>query len=131
MQRLKDYAGFGVWFLGLGYILMWTFAGPLNWPFDRLPGETAGRFCGGQAGGWLPGLCALAHPQTLSPPVHLVGLLAAITVLVRLLLIALRKPASSSAATAPGSPSRGWRRPEPTVKKIKSRDHFGLRGLRR
>jgi len=129
MQRLKDYAGFGVWFLGLGYIAMWAFAGPLNWPFDQRLGETAAALCGRRADGLSLGFCALAHPQTLSPLVHLVGLLAAITVLVRLLLIALRKPAS--AAKAPGPSSRRWRRPEPTVKKIKSRDHFGLRGLER
>jgi len=128
MQRLKHYADFGMWSLGLGYIVMWALAGPLNWPFDRRLGETASTLCGPQAG-LLSGLCALAHPQTLSPLVHLVGLLAAIAVLVRLLLIALRKPTSASDALGP--PSRRWRRPEPTVKKIKSRDHFGLRGLER
>jgi hypothetical protein len=99
MQRLKNYAGFGVWFLGLGYIVMWLVTGPLNWP----------------------------------PLAHAAGVVAAIAALVHLLLIAVR----SACGTADGShqrpaPPAGRRRePAPTIKTVKARDHFGLRGIDR
>jgi hypothetical protein len=99
MQRLKNYAGFGVWFLGLGYIVMRLVMGPLKWP----------------------------------PLAHAAGVIAAVAALVHLLLIAVR----SARATVHGSHQRpassaGRRsKPEPTIKTVKARDHFGLRGLDR
>lgn len=100
MQRVKDYAGFGMWFLGLSYIALLALNGSLG-----------------------------GSPQPLAdrPTLHLVGLLAGIAVFVRLLLIALRS--TKTPPDAPPKPMRRLRRPEPTVKRIKSRDHFGLRGL--
>jgi hypothetical protein len=104
MERLKDLAAFGVWFLGLSYIVMWALTGPLN-----------------------RALALDVHPEMLPPALHLVGLLAAITAFVRLLLIAVRS-ARKPPADVP-KPHRRFRRPEPTVKRIQARDHFGLRGL--
>jgi hypothetical protein len=62
---------------------------------------------------------------------HLVGLLAAIAAVVRLLLIALRSARRAPAEGVAAAPKRRWRRPEPTVKRVKARDHFGLRGVPR
>lgn len=125
MQRLKDYAGFGMWFVGLGYIGMWLVAGPLNWPLGR----HASALCATPS---VTPLCALAHAQTLPPVAHLVGLLAAITVLVRLLLIAIRSARGDKAnANAAPSSTQRRRKPQSTVVKLKARDHFGLRGLDR
>jgi hypothetical protein len=104
MERLKDLAAFGVWFLGLSYIVMWALTGPLN-----------------------RALALDVRPELLPPVLHLVGLLAAITAFVRLLLIAVRS-ARKPPVDAP-KPPRRFRRPEPTVKRIKARDHFGLRGI--
>jgi hypothetical protein len=121
MQRLKQCAGFGVWFVGLSYILLWALAGTLGGNAERC----------GVAAPWAAAFCRLGYPQTLSPLVHLAGLLAAIAVFVRLLLIALRSTRMQQDAAAPVRFLRRMRRPEPTVKRIKGRDHFGLRGLPR
>jgi hypothetical protein len=105
MERLKDLAAFGVWFLGLSYIAMWALTGPLNraLTFD-------------------------VHPEMLPPTLHLVGVLAAIAAFVRLLLIAIRS-ARKPPADGPPKSHRRFRRPQPTVKRIQARDHFGLRGI--
>ena len=104
MERLKDVAAFGVWFLGLSYLVMWAATGPLNraMAFD-------------------------VHPEILPPVLHLVGSVAAIIVAVRLLLTAVRSARQPQEDTP--KPRPRFRKPDPTVKRIKSRDHFGLRGL--
>ncbi len=99
MQRLKDYGGFGLWFLGLGYIV------------SMLAGDA----------------------YALPPLVQLFGLFAAIAVLVQLLLIALRdRRGPRNAQPQDGAKSAlRRRRPDPTVMRIKARNHFGLRGTER
>jgi len=104
MERLKDVAAFGVWFLGLSYIVMWAVTGPLN-----------------------RAIALDVRPETLPPWLHLAGSVAAIIVFVRLLLTAVRS-ARKPPADLP-KPRPRFRKPEPTVKRIKARDHFGLRGL--
>lgn len=121
MRRLKLCAEFGLWFVGLGYIVMWLIAGPLNWPLGLR------NICG--ADDSLS--CALVHPQALPPLVHVVGLVAAIVVLVRLLLIALRDAKAPAVADDVARRTRRARKPQPTVERLKARDHFGLRGLER
>jgi hypothetical protein len=123
MQRLKACAGFAVWFVGLTYIVLWALSGPLGGSAQRCEGGAR----------WTAAFCGLTHPHTLSPLVHLVGLVAAIAAFVRLLLIALRSTSKSrdAAAVVPGKFLRRLRRPEPTVRRVKGRDHFGLRGLSR
>jgi hypothetical protein len=105
MERLKDWAAFGVWFLGLSYIVMWALTGPLN-----------------------RALALDVRPEKLPAVLHLVGLLAAIAAFVRLLLIAMRSARKPPADAKPKS-HRRFRRPESTVKRIQARDHFGLRGV--
>ena len=104
MERLKDVAAFGVWVLGLSYLVMWAVTGPLN----RM-------------------MAVDVHPETLPPMLHLAGSVAAVIVLVRLLSITVRSARQPPADAA--KPRPRFRKPEPTVKRIKSRDHFGLRGL--
>jgi hypothetical protein len=104
MERLKDLGAFGVWFSGLSYIVMWAATGPLN-----------------------RAMALDVHPEALPPALHLAGLLAAIVVFVRLLLIAVRS-ARQPPVEAP-KPRPRFRKPEPTVRRIRARDHFGLRGL--
>ena len=105
MERLKDVAAFGVWFLGLSYFVMWAATGPLN-----------------------RALALDIHPEILPPVLHLAGSVAAIIVFVRLLLIAVRSARKPRSDELP-KPRRRFRRPDSTVKRIKVRDHFGLRGL--
>jgi hypothetical protein len=104
MERLKDVAAFGIWFLGLSYFVMWAATGPLNLA-----------------------MALDVHPETLPPLLHLAGSVAAIIVFVRLLLIAVRSARRPPADVA--KPRPRFRKPDPTVKRIKARDHFGLRGL--
>jgi hypothetical protein len=127
MNRIKDYGSFAVWFLGLSYMAMW----PLSMPeLGLLAGVGA---CDQSLTPRV--LCDLAHPVSLPLALHVVGLLAAVFVVVRLLLIALRSSRHTPAGAADqsaASPPRSFlrlRRPPPTVQRIKGRDHFGLRGM--
>jgi hypothetical protein len=121
MQQLKAAAGFAVWFVGLTYIVLWVLTGALGSSAQRCDDSKE----------WTAAFCGLTHPQTLSPLVQLAGLLAAIAAFVRLLLIALRRARQPQVGAAPGAAKflRRMRRPEPTVNRVKGRDHFGLRGL--
>jgi hypothetical protein len=103
MERLKDVAAFGVWFLGLSYIVMWALTGPL----DRV-------------------VALDVHPEAFPRLFHLIGSVAAVIVFVRLLVIAVR---SARRPTDAPKPRPRFRKPDPTVTRIKARDHFGLRGL--
>ena len=104
MQRFKALAVFGVWVAGLGYAAMWALTGPL----DRAAAVDL-------------------HPETLSPLVHLVGVAAVLAVCARL-VGAARRPPRQNARNEP-RPRRRMRRPGATVKRVKARDHFGLRGV--
>lgn len=105
MQRLKDIATFGVWMLGLGYVAMWAATGPLY--------RT---------------VAVDLHPETLSPLLHFAGGTAAVLTCVRLVSLLRRRSQAAEGEPAP-RPRRRFRRPDPTVQRIKSRDHFGLRGV--
>ena len=119
MQRLKEYSGFIVWFVGLTTIAVSSLA-----LTDFNPGA-ASTVCRSNI---LRGLCEWIEP--MPPGLRLAGLLAAVFVMVRLLLIALRatRPRAAEPLAVNQKPKR-WRRPAPTVARIKGRDHFGLRGL--
>jgi hypothetical protein len=67
------------------------------------------------------------HPEALPRLFHLIGSIAAVIVFVRLLLTAMRN-ARKPPGDAP-KPRPRFRKPDPTVKRIRARDHFGLRGL--
>jgi hypothetical protein len=102
MNRAWDHIGFAVWFVGLGYIVMWLLSSPDLW---LLP----------------PALHVLGVASAMFVPVRLV---------VRTKR-RRRAAAHAAAARIPGSVPRSPRRkssypPRP----VKPRSQFGLRGLR-
>jgi hypothetical protein len=105
MERLKVLARLAVWLIGLAYAVMWAVTGPLERTF-----------------------ALQVHPETLPFPLHVIGLPSAAIVLTWLAAIALRRGRPAEAADRP-APRPRFRRPDPTVQRIKARDHFGLRGL--
>lgn len=130
MDRLKDYVGFAVRFAGLGYIVLW----PLTTP--NAAGQLFGASIVCRAHSLLDWLCNLSHPLTLPPALHVIGMLSAVSVTVRMLFIALRRSRRIDAAPAPGAPETGSQPPprrnfrRPAVP-VKPRSEFGLRGIRR
>jgi len=112
MKRCKDYACFIVWFAGLSYMALW----PL----------TANGIGGvGLGGHW-----------KLPPTLHVIGLMAAIFVSLKILSIMLarfRRPraAQPEPAVAPDLVetrlnARRWK--APAAQSVKPRAQFGLRG---
>lgn len=111
MDRCKEYCGFAISFAGLGYIVLWPLAG----------------YGGRLFGVWL-------HPLTLPPALQAVGVLSAIFVSVRLLLLAvrrLRRQGATAAAAAPKSPAPACRKFLRHLPPVKPRSQFGLRGTSR
>jgi hypothetical protein len=96
-----DYIGFAVWFAGLGYIAMWLFGSP-----DHL---------------------------VLPPGLHAIGVASAMFVPVRLLFRAVgaRRHAAQTAIRPrmPDAVLRPPRRKPALGRPVKSRSHFGLRGM--
>lgn len=133
MNRIKDYAGFAIFFAGLGYIVLW----PLTTPeFGGRP-FAASIFCRRGSPSVLDWLCNSAHPLQLSPGLHAAGILSAIVVMVRLLLYVIRRwrratTTRESVLTAriPVAPPT-WRRPARPLRPVKARTQFGLRGTPR
>ena len=137
MNRLRDYVGFAVWFAGLGYMAIW----PLS------ASGTSGALFGAPllcraptAFGLLGVLCNTPHPLTLSPTLHVLGLLSAIAVALRLACRALRRMRRARltcATTArririPTAPIPARRsKPTPPLPRVKPRSQFGLRGVER
>jgi hypothetical protein len=126
MNRFRDYAGFAIWFVGLGYIVMW----PLTMS-DFGHAASSAAICG-DGGARLGPLCDSAQALMLPPALHLVGLLASAFVTARLLLaikLPLRKR-NSAAGTGIMDvvPRRSRRQPVRSLTKVKPRAHFGLRG---
>ena len=143
MSRLRDYLGFSVWFIGLGYAVLW----PLSTPGD---GELFGAalVCHDRVGRALDLVCAWPHPMRLSLGLHATGALCAVLAMVHLCALAVRRArrlraarampvsasveAGPSAVPAPRAPLKRLRRrppPPPPRKFVPPRTHFGLRGL--
>jgi len=135
MNRLRDYIGFAVCFAGLGYMAIW----PLS------ASGTSGALFGASiicrahtAFNPLPLLCGLPHPLILSPALHMLGLVSAIVVVVRLPCGVLRRRYRARAndadvhrrirdlAASMPAPRSASSRPLP---RVKPRSHFGLRGV--
>ncbi len=125
MNRFWDYFGFAVWFIGLGYIVMW----PLTMS-DFGQTASAATICGG--GALPPGLlCDSARGLMLPPGLHLAGGLAAIFVTLRLLTMAIKRAirgGKAPAVTPAVVPPAQGRAPRRSLSRIKPRTHFGLRG---
>jgi hypothetical protein len=133
MNRIKDYAGFAICFVGLGYIVLWPLTSP---EFGGRP-FAASVFCRDGSPSALDWLCNSAHPLQLSPGLHAVGILSAIVVMVRLLFYVIRRSRRSDAArdSAPAAQipavPPAWRRPARPLRPVKARTQFGLRGTPR
>ena len=124
MNRFKDYVCFAIWFSGLGYIVMW----PLT------SSDYGGRLFGAsilcRAGAVAPldWLCNSAHPLTLPPALHVIGMLSAVSVTLRALLSAIRRSRLRKASPARRLARRKARRP---AARVAPRSEFGLRGTPR
>jgi hypothetical protein len=112
MDRCKDYFGFAMGFAGIGYAVLWPLTAIGN-------------------GG---------HPFALPVGLHALGLAAVLLIAARLSCRLLRRwrprasvmPAAALAARLPGAlPARARKKPARTVRAVKPRKHFGLRGLPR
>jgi hypothetical protein len=128
-NRVADYCGFAVRFIGLGYLVLWPFSTPD--PFGLV------QFCRPDT----PFRYLFYHwPQFvhLTPGLHLIGILCAGYLAIRLLF---RRRARASHANGALTPSAsdpatlaGALRRAPLVKpppKVKPRSEFGLRGSAR
>lgn len=108
MNRVGEYIRFVMWFMGLGYAVLW--------PFTAYDG--------------------LGVRLQLSPGLHLVGMLAASGVAICLLLRPLRRwrrsrepgAAASAPSAQPAVHLRLLRKPPPPPRRyVRPRTHFGLR----
>jgi hypothetical protein len=131
MSRIKDYVGFAIWLLGIGYIVVW----PLTARDHGAP-FAASLICSFAP---LAFLCHLPHPLTLPPGLQLIGLLSTGWVCLRLASRAsarLRRARIYRAGTASALSTRipvallrpSRRKPIPPLRQVKPRSHFGLRG---
>jgi hypothetical protein len=133
VNRFKDYLGFAVWFIGLGYVALWPLA--TSGYSGKLFG--ASLLCGGSAhlfGADVLGvLCHLKHPLTLSPMLHVMGFSATIITGLRLVYRTLyryrRARAVAMAAPSVELPTAMVRRQPPLrlPRRFPPRRHFGLR----
>ena len=144
MNRVIEYIRFAVWFVGLGYIVMW----PLTAHDNALVQLEASLVCGRTFG--LKDLMCDPHAVLhLSPGLHLIGLLAAIGVVLRLLLRRFLRaplpatgesPSPALAVRMAATLERSFGRPSghafgpafgqkplPPLRTVKPRAHFGLR----
>ena len=109
MNRVGEYIRFAMWFMGLGYGVLWPFTA-----YDDL-----------------------GVRLQLSPGLHLVGMLASSGVLICILLRPLRRwrlvrAKDADAAPQPVVPLRLLRKPPPPPRRyVRPRTHFGLRNAPR
>lgn len=103
MNRVGEYIRFVMWFMGLGYAVLWPFTA-------------------------CEGLGVRLH---MSPGLHLVGMMAASGVLLCLLLRPLRRwrraRATGADAPQPAVHLQLLRKPPPPLRYVRPRTHFGLR----
>lgn len=136
MKRCRDYIGFAVWFVGIGYAVLW----PLT--VDGNGGALFGAsiVCGHAAGGVEAVLCGLPHPLALPIGLHVLGFTAAMLVAARLSCRLLRRlrpraevipPAALVARLLGTIPMCTRRKPARPSRRVTPRKHFGLRGMPR
>ena len=128
MNRVCDYCGFVVRFLGVGYLAVWPLAepGPL----------AAIGVCDGAH--MLAGLCRLPHWLPLPPGLHAIGLICALYVAPWLSLRPLARwrrrrtrDAVALAARVPAVTRPVAQKPLYPRATVKPRNEFGLRGVAR
>jgi hypothetical protein len=126
---------FAIGFAGLGYIVVWPITSP---DFD---GHRFGIaiFCRDGLAGLLDPLCDSSHALTLPPSLHVFGFAAALIVIGRVLVYALKRsrqvngdPAIDPSLEArTNAPAPLWRKPPRRARAVKPRAQFGLRGTPR
>jgi hypothetical protein len=130
MNRCRDYLGFAIWFAGIGYAVLWPFsANGGGLPFG------ASIVCGGA----IAVLCDLPRLIVLPAGLHALGFAAAMMVAARMLLRLLDRwrlrpdvaPAAALNMRLPGAIPVRAQPPARPSRKVKSRKHFGLRGMPR
>ena len=138
MNRVSEYMRFSVWFVGLGYGVLW----PVSSVGDSGEPLGASLFCGDGGSPLAELLCRAPHPLQLPPPFHAIGVLAAALVILLLLPLRMtvrwRRPAAVAVASSllairipavlPRPRRRKLSRPR---RPVKPRAQFGLRGARR
>jgi hypothetical protein len=132
MNRVRDYAGFAIWLLGIGYIVLW----PLT-SLDHGAPFAASLICSLWPLGFL---CHLPHPLALPPGLHVIGIVSVAWICLRLALhmiarvrrARVHRAGSALNARIPATLSRpSQRKPISPLRQVKPRSHFGLRGTRR
>lgn len=136
MNRVTEYIRFAVGFVGLGYIVLW----PLTTHDNGIATPETLFVCGTS---FADLICHPAPALQLSPGLHLIGVMSAIYVVLRLLLHQFRRwrRALSDERSASAPPARmndvlarppvrpTAKEPAPPLPTVKPRAHFGLRGL--
>ena len=132
MNRVRAYINFTVWFVGLGYIVLW----PLTVHNSGIATLEGSFLCGGGSFALLDMLCHPAHALRLSPGLHLIGQLSVGCIMLLLLLRPLRRSRRALVALMPRTLAtripamlRPRQKPVPPPRLIKPRKHFGLRGM--
>ena len=129
MNRVGDYSGFVIRFLGVGYIVLWPFIAPIP--------LAASALC---AAAWpLAFLCKLPHVISLPVGLHIIGIVCAacvgLSLAARPLARLRRERAQRSVVLAARIPSAKvhsfWHKSPRPHRKVKPRDHFGLRNAPR
>jgi hypothetical protein len=132
MNRVRDYVGFAIWLLGVGYIVLW----PLT-SLDHGAPFAASLVCSLWPLGFL---CDLPHPLALPPGLHVIGIVSAAWICLQLALhmvARVRRARADRAGSAlntriPAALLRASRRkPISPLRQVKPRSQFGLRGTRR
>jgi hypothetical protein len=130
MNRLRDYIGFIIRFLGLGYLALWPLASN---------GGAGGKLFGASIlcrTGVLDVLCHSPHPLAMPPALHAMGVLSVLAVAGQFIWRLLRRARHRAAARTPIIPAPGVDNslrkptPRPRCRPVQPRDHFGLRGQR-
>ena len=131
MNRVQDYMGFALWFVGLGYMALSPLTAHDNGlaAFDLIF-VCDRRFFAAEL------ICPSHGALHLSPGLHLVGLLGSAWVLAGLVLRPVRRWRRSRAAVHDrslfGAVQLRPKRPAPPPRRyVKPRSHFGLRGVPR
>ena len=138
MTRIREYIGFAIWFAGLGYLVLWPVASPdaNGQPFG------ASLLCHDGAFGALNLLCNTARPLRLPPSLHVLGVLSALVVALRLLAFVFKRSrrdvvtpkvdiSALLARLPPATSAPRPRKPAAPLYPAKSRTQFGLRGVPR
>jgi len=131
MNRVRDYAGFAIWLLGIGYIVLW----PLT-SLDHGAPFAASLICSLWPLGFL---CHLPHPLALPPGLHVIGIVSAAWICLWLalhMIARLRRARAHRAGAASALSTRipaallrpSQRKPISPLRQVKPRTLFGLRG---